>query len=197
MKKLRQYARSHPPGTKRKSCSINRTDRYITIISEEIWAGMYFSRRGLVTHASRDDVTPEWIGINVRQALETSEYHRPPIDIPIDGEQLITMKEESTERRLAFWDDVATTYGYKSKEIAWKKKDHVFISWFYEVEPDIIMKASKSSRTGVHSAWPLSINEGRVFRVPFAASDEDVGHTVLKALARCEASGKSAQPLFP
>jgi len=197
MKKLRQYPKTHPPGTKRKSCSINRTDRYITIISEEIWAGMYFSRRGLVTHASRGDVTPEWIGINVRQALETSEYFSTPPGVPIDRDQRIAMEEESTERRLAFWDDVANTYGYKSREIAWKKTDYVFVAWFYELETDIVMDASKSSRTGVHSAWPLSINEGRVFRVPFAASDEDVGHTVLKALAKCEGPGKSTQPLFP
>lgn len=196
MKKPKQFVKVLPPGTKRKSCSVNRTDRYITVISEEIWGGMYFSRRGLAIHAARD-VTPEWIGANVRQALDTSEYCRPPIHIPIDREQRIAMEEKSTERRLAFWDEVASTYGYKSREMAWKKKDHVFISWCYELEPDIVIKASKSSITGNHSAWPLDKNEGRVFRVPFAASDEEIGNTVLKAFAKCEGPGKSTQPLFP
>lgn len=196
MKQPKQFAKVPPPGTKRKSCSVNRTDRYITIISEEIWGGMYFSRRGLAIHATRD-VTSEWIGANVRQALETSEYYCPPPGVPIDREQRIAMEAASSERRLAFWNEVASTYGYKSRELAWKKKDHVFITWWYEIETDIIIKASKSSITGNHSAWPLDKNEGRVFRVPFTASDEDIGNTVLNAFAKCEGPGKSTEPLFP
>ncbi|MBO1359563.1 contact-dependent growth inhibition system immunity protein [Acetobacter nitrogenifigens] len=188
--------RSHPPGTPHRTCQVNRTDMYITVISDEIWGGMHFSRRGLAIHSARD-VTPEWIGANVRQALETSEYCSPPPGVPIDRDHLIAMKAASSERRLAFWDDVASTYGYKSRDLAWKKKDHLFISWFNGLEPDIVMEASKSSVTGNHSAWPLDRNEGRVFRIPFAASDAEIGETVLKTLAKCEGPGKSTQPLFP
>lgn len=196
MNKPQPQERSRPSRTKRKSCFLGRTDKFIAIVSEEIWGGMYFSRDGLAIHASRE-VTPEWVGAHVRQALETSEHCAPPLGVPIDREQRIAMENASTERRLAFWDEIASTYGYKDREAAWKKRDQLFISWFYETEPDIIIRASKSSRSGSHSAWPRGMNEGRVFHVPFAASDKEIGETVLKALAKCEGPGKSTQPVFP
>lgn len=196
MKKPTQLTNEPPPGTKRKSCSVNRADRYIAIVTEEIWGGMYFSRRGLAIYAIRD-VTSKWIGANVRQALETSEYYCPPPGVPINREQRIAMQEKSNERRLAFWDKVTSTYGYKSRELARKKTDYLFVTWYYELDSDIVIEASKSSRTGNHSAWPQDKNEGRVFRVPFAASDEEIGETVLKAFAKCEGPGKSTAPLFP
>ncbi|WP_215762639.1 contact-dependent growth inhibition system immunity protein [Acetobacter sp. P1H12_c] len=189
-------ARRYPPRTPYKSCNVDCTDKYITVVSEENWGGKYFSRHGLVVHSLRN-VTPKWLGENVRKALESSEYYAPPAGIPIDQQQRIAMEEKSTERRLTFWDEIARIYGYKSRELAWKKKDHVFISWFYKSEPDIEILSSKSSVTGNHSAWPLDINEDRVFLIPFTASDEEIGEMVLKALAKCEGPGKSTEPLFP
>jgi len=187
--------RRRPFGTKDKACSVSRSDRYIVIISKEIWAGDYFSRTGFAVHAPRD-TTPEWIGASVRKALETSEFLLEPDKMPIDADLLAAMKEASSARRLAFWDEIATTYGYKNRETAWKKYDHVFIHWFYETEPNIVMKASKSSRGG-NSAWLLNENAGRIFEVPFTASDTAIGETVLQALAKCEGPGKSTEPLFP
>ena len=179
-----------PFGTKWKSCAVSRSGQWIAIVSEEIWAGLFFSRTGLAIHASRD-VTPEWIGSQVRRALETSEYCVPEDAPPFDVQELVAMKQASSVRRVAFWDEVAATYDYKNREAARKKYDRLFISWFYETEPDIIIHASKSSAGGRHPAWPRAMNEGRVFHVPVAASDEAIGNTVLQALAKCEGPGRS------
>jgi len=187
--------RRRPFGTKRKSCSVSRSDRYIVINADEIWGGVYFSRTGLAVHAPRV-VSLDWIGASVRKALETSSFHIPPDGSPLNREERITMEEVSTARHLAFWDEIAANYDYKNREAAWKKYDHVFVSWFYETEPNIVMKASKSSRGG-NSAWLLNENAGRIFEVPFTASDTAIGETVLQALAKCEGPGKSTEPLFP
>lgn len=93
--------------------------------------------------------------------------------------------------------DLASTYGYKNVGASWKKFDALFVSWFYETEPDIEILSSKSSRVGAHSAWPSNMDEGRVFHVPFAASDAEIGEMVLRAFSRCEGPGKSTEPLFP
>ncbi|MGX7347158.1 contact-dependent growth inhibition system immunity protein [Acetobacter pasteurianus] len=179
-----------------KSCSIMRTDKWISIESEEVWYGIYFSRKGHVIHAPRD-VTLEWIGQNVRLALQTSESFTPIDGGSVDGDALIAMKAASNERRLAFWDDITASYGYKSRDVAWKKFDLVFGSWCFDLTNDITLKSSKSSRGGGHSAWPTNRNEGRVFSVPIDAPDKDIGEAVLKAFAKCEGPGKSTAPLFP
>ncbi|MCP1197728.1 contact-dependent growth inhibition system immunity protein [Acetobacter senegalensis] len=179
-----------------KRCSIRRTDKWISIESEEVWYGTYFSRKGHVIHAPRD-VTPEWIGLNVRLALQTSESFTPVDGSSVDGEALIAMKDASNERRLAFWDDITASYGYKNRELAWKKFDLVFASWWFDLTNEIMLKSSKSSRDGGHSAWPRNRNEGRVFSVPIDASDRDLGEAVLKAFSKCEGPGKSTEPLFP
>ncbi|MGF1277795.1 hypothetical protein [Acetobacter pasteurianus] len=105
--------------------------------------------------------------------------------------------EASNERRLAFWDDITASYGYKSREVAWKKFDLVAASWSFDLTKNIELLSTKSSRGGAHSAWPTNRNEGRVFSVPINAPDKDIGETVLKAFAKCEGPGKSTEPLFP
>ena len=107
------------------------------------------------------------------------------------------MEAASNERRLAFWDDITASYGYKSRDVAWKKFDLVFGSWCFDLTNEITLKSSKSSRSGAHSAWPTNRNEGRAFSVPIDAPDKDIGEAVLKAFAKCEGPGKSTEPLFP
>nr|WP_269150885.1 contact-dependent growth inhibition system immunity protein [Acetobacter sicerae] len=194
MKKPKRIIKRRPYGTKRKSCQINRTDRWISVVSNVIWSGLHFSPTGFAVHSPRD-VTPGWIGAAVRKALEASEYLTPPAGS--DPAPRIAMEACSNERRLAFWEDLASTYGYKNVGASWKKFDALFVSWFYETEPDIEILSSKSSRVGAHSAWPSNMDEGRVFHVPFAASDAEIGEMVLRAFSRCEGPGKSTEPLFP
>jgi len=184
-----------PFGTKAKACTVSRSDRYIAIISKEIWAGDYFSRTGLAVHAPRD-AAPDWIGASVRKALETSEFLLEPDKMPIDADLLATMEAGSTARHLAFWDEIAATYGYKNRETAWKKYDLVNINWYYETETNITLDSTKTTRGG-NTCWLSSENAGRLFEVPFTASDTAVGETVLQALAKCEGPGKSTEPLFP
>ncbi|ATJ89791.1 contact-dependent growth inhibition system immunity protein [Acetobacter tropicalis] len=179
-----------------KRCSIRRTDKWISIESEEVWYGTYFSRKGHVIHAPRD-VTPEWIGLNVRLALQTSESFTPIDGSSVDREARIAMEDASNERRLAFWDDITVSYGYKSRDLAWKKFDLVAASWWFDLTHDIELLSTKSSRGGGHSAWPTNRDKGRVFSVPIDASDRDIGEAVLKAFAKCEGPGKSTEPLFP
>jgi len=184
-----------PFGTKRKSCTVSRSDRYIAIVADEIWAGAYFSRTGLAVHAPRD-AAPEWIGASVRKALETSSFHVPPDGSPLNREERIAMEAASTARHLAFWDEIAATYGYKNREAAWKKYDMVNINWYYETEANITLDSTKTTRGG-NTGWLSSENAGRLFEVPFTASDTAIGETVLQALAKCEGPGKSTEPLFP
>ena len=148
-----------------------------------------------VIHAPRD-IMPEWIGQNVRLALQTSESFTPIDGGSVDGDALIAMKAASNERRLAFWDDITASYGYKSRDVAWKKFDLVAASWSFDLTKDIRLLSTKSSRGGAHSAWPTNRNEGRVFSVPIDAPDKDIGEAVLKAFAKCEGPGKSTEPLF-
>ena len=76
MKKPKRIIKRRPYGTKRKSCQINRTERWISVVSNVIWSGLHFSPTGFAVHSPRD-VTPEWIGAAVRKALEASEYLPP------------------------------------------------------------------------------------------------------------------------
>lgn len=108
---------------------------------------MYFSRKGHIVHAPRD-VTPEWIGQNVRLALQTSESFTPIDGGSVNGDALIAMKAASNERRLAFWDDITASYGYKSRDVAWKKFDLVAAAWRFELTKDIELLSTKSSRGG-------------------------------------------------
>lgn len=104
-----------------------------------------------VIHAPRD-IMPEWIGQNVRLALQTSESFTPIDGGSVDGDALIAMKAASNERRLAFWDDITASYGYKSRDVAWKKFDLVAAAWRFELTKDIELLSTKSSRSGAHSA---------------------------------------------
>lgn len=201
-RKPRILPKLRPYGTRQKHCAISWTDRYIAIHSYDIYGGSHFSPEGVAVHWPRETIRPDWLGKTTRDALQASRFLVPEkcfaSDVPLDREQLIALKEASSERRIAFWDEIAATYGYEDREAAWNRDDLVFGQWFYETEPDIILKATKLSMNGGHhTAWPLDKNEGRVFHVPFAASDEAIGETVLKAFAKCEGPGRSKGPVYP
>lgn len=201
-RKPRILPKLRPYGTRQKHCAISWTDRYIAIYSYDIYGGSHFSPEGIATHRPRDAITPVWLGKTTRDALLASRFLIPEEcfapDVPLNRERRIALEVISSERRIAFWDEIAATYGYEDREAAWNRDDLVFGQWFYETEPDIILSATKLSMNGGHhTAWPASMEPGRVFHVPFAASDAEIGETVLKAFAKCEGPGRSKRPIYP
>ncbi|GAA10409.1 hypothetical protein ACLEIY_18425 [Acetobacter tropicalis] len=44
-------------------------------------------------------------------------------DVSLDREKRIALETSFSERRLAFWDEIAATYGYKNREAAWNRDD--------------------------------------------------------------------------
>lgn len=114
-----------PYGTRQKHCAIIWTDRYIAIYSYDIYGGSHFSPEGIATHRPRDAITPVWLGKTTRDALLASRFLIPEEcfapDVPLDREKRIALETASSERRLAFWDEIAATYGYKNREAAWNR----------------------------------------------------------------------------
>ncbi|MBF0871896.1 contact-dependent growth inhibition system immunity protein [Gluconobacter japonicus] len=160
--------------------------RFLVVECIEIWGGGYFSRTGWSTHAPKD-APPLWIGENFRKALLSSEYFNKPGEPSLNREEVDAMSKTSNARRLAFWEEVASTYGYKKREQAGSCCDMVFAQWHYLVDDFVILTPSKRT-TGGHFAWPSNTKQHKekVMHVPLSVSDEDLGLAVQEALSRCE-----------
>ncbi|MFC0569942.1 contact-dependent growth inhibition system immunity protein [Gluconobacter japonicus] len=170
-----------------KRVGIVMSPRFLVVECKEIWGGSYFSRTGWSTHAPKD-APPLWIGKNFRRALLSSEYFANLAkDPPVDPSARAAMEKESNMRRLAFWEEVASTYGYKKREQAGSCCDMVFAQWHYLVDDFVILTPSKRT-TGGHFAWPSNTKQHKekVMHVPLSVSDEDLGLAVQEALSRCE-----------
>ncbi|QDH26087.1 DUF1436 family protein (plasmid) [Neokomagataea tanensis] len=177
-------------GLHRKSVLIALSPKYISLESQEIWKGVYFSRTGWCVHASKD-ATAQWIGENFRKALLSSEYFNTP-GRPLDKEDRIKMEEVSDKRRLDFCDEIMRTYGYKKREKIGDRCDVVYASWHDLVDDFVTLSASKR-QPGGHSAWgPMDKKKYASTRVtvPLSASDEELGLAIRDALSRCEAPGR-------
>ncbi|MBS1064176.1 CdiI family contact-dependent growth inhibition immunity protein [Gluconobacter wancherniae] len=174
-----------------KSAEIVLSPKYISITSDEIWGGVYFSRTGWCAHAP-GDASPQWIGENFRKALQTSEYFNKP-EVPfLDREEIQLMKEASNRRRIAFLDEIVQTYGYKNRDEVVRRCDMVFTSWHYLIEDFVTLIASKRVPGG-HSAWgPMDKKKYAETNliVPLSVSDEELGLAIRDALSRCEAPGR-------
>ena len=175
----------------RKSAKIILSPKYIAIASDEIWGGIYFSRTGWCAHAPCD-ASAQWIGENFRKALESSEYFNKPGVPSLGRDEINAMKEVSNTRRLAFWGEIAQTYGYKDIDQAGRRCDLVFTSWHDLIE-DFVTLMATLRLPGGHRAWgPMEkkkYTEKRI-AVPLSVSDEALGLAIRDALSRCEASGR-------
>ncbi|GBR51879.1 hypothetical protein AA106555_0718 [Neokomagataea thailandica NBRC 106555] len=175
----------------RKSVIITLSPKYIALVSQEIWGGMYFSRTGWCVHAP-GDTSVQWIGENFRKALLSSEYFDKPELPSLKGEEHDRMQEASNQRRLAFNDEIMRTYGYKIYKQIGDRCDVVFASW-HDLVDDFVTLAASKRRAGGHSAWgPMDKKKYASTRVtvPLSASDEELGLAIRDALSRCEAPGR-------
>lgn len=175
----------------RKSAKIILSPKYIAIASDEIWRGTYFSRTGWCAHAPCD-ASAQWIGENFRKALESSEYFNKPGVPSLGRDEINAMKEVSNTRRLAFWGEIAQTYGYKDSDQAGRRCDLVFTSWHDLIE-DFVTLMATLRLPGSHRAWgPMEKKKYAEKRiaVPLSVSDEALGLAIRDALSRCEASGR-------
>ena len=175
-----------------KDARLCRTDRFIAIISLEVWKGGYFSRRGYVAHAPASADTA-WIGAALRQAIGSSEYFDTP-GKDLDWAELRLMEEASNARRIAFEEDVARTYGFKTAEAAFKTADLVFVEWRDLVDDFIVLLASRRL-PGRHSAWNKFKRPDKFIKVSVSASNEALGLAGLDALSRCEGLRSKPTPL--
>ena len=175
----------------RRSATVILSPKYIAIESNEIWRGSYFSRTGWCAHAPYD-AAALWIGENFRKALESSKYFNKPGVPSLGRDEINAMKEVSNTRRLAFWGEIAQTYGYKDIDQAERRCDLVFTSWHDLIE-DFVTLMATLRLPGGHRAWgPMEkkkYTEKRI-AVPLSVSDEALGLAIRDALSRCEASGR-------
>ncbi|GBR28919.1 contact-dependent growth inhibition system immunity protein [Gluconobacter japonicus] len=169
-----------------KRVGIVMSPKFLVIECKEIWGGSYFSRTGWSTHAPKD-APPLWIGKNFRKALLSSEYFNKPGEPSLDRKEVDAMSKASNAHRLAFWEEVASTYGYKKREQAGSCCDAVSAEWHYLMDDFVILTPTKRT-TGGHFAWPSNTKQHKekVMHVPRSVSDEDLGLAVQQALSRCE-----------
>ncbi|GBQ57980.1 contact-dependent growth inhibition system immunity protein [Acidomonas methanolica] len=173
----------------RKSAGLCLSPKYISIQSREIWGGEHFSRTGWCAHAPWD-ASPQWIGENFRKAITTSEYFNKPGVPSLDREAFAAMEVASRIRRLAFYGEIAATYGYKTIDDIGRRCDVVFTEWHYLVDDIVILRASKRV-SGGHSAWPESRKyQDKLIHVPLSSTDEELGLAIREAFSRCEAPGR-------
>ncbi|AOX17504.1 contact-dependent growth inhibition system immunity protein [Kozakia baliensis] len=172
-----------------KNALLALTPKYISIQSQEIWRGQYFSRTGWSAHAPWG-ASLQWIGENFRKAITTSEYFNDPTAPTVDVTAFRAMEPESKTRRLAFEADIVATYGYKKNEDIGLRCDLLFSEWHYLIDDVVILDATKRMPGG-HRAWPedKKYQDKRV-HVPLSVTDEELGLAIRDAFSRCEAPGR-------
>jgi len=163
-----------------------RTGKYIAVISMDTRGGSFFSTTGWSTFIDHKDANPEWIGENLRKALETSrDYVVEWGEYPLPREKNLEEDKKSFPIYMDFWTRVQEKYGFKDWREAQTKSALVFANWECEQTDQIRFSASRGRGTS-HSAWSTNENQGKVFHVSINASDEELGAVALQALDACQ-----------
>lgn len=163
-----------------------RTQKYFAVISMDNRGGSFFSVTGWSTFIDRKNITPLWIGENLKKALQTSrdlfmewgEYPLPQDKIDAEG-------KKSGPLYMEFWNCIQEKYGFKDWREAQKKSALVFAEWKCEQTNLVHLAASKGRGTS-HSAWYSNENYGKVFYASIDASNQEFGEVALQALDACQ-----------
>ncbi|WP_252345667.1 hypothetical protein [Gluconobacter sp. P1C6_b] len=162
-----------------------RTRKYIAVISMDRRGGSFFSVTGWSTFIDRKDATPEWIGENLRKALETSrDFVMEWNEDPLPRDKMAAESKKSGPLYMEFWGQVREKYGFKDWRDAQTKSALVFVNWECEQTDQVRFAASKG-RGASHSAWYSNENEGKVFHASITASNREFGEVAIQALDVC------------
>jgi len=162
-----------------------RTRKYVAVISMDNRGGSFFSVTGWSTFTDRKDATPEWIGENLRKALETSrDLFMEWGKYPLPQDKIDAEKKKSGPLYMEFWGQVREKYGFKDWRDAQTKSALVFVNWECEQTDQVRFAASKG-RGASHSAWYSNENEGKVFHASITASNWEFGEVAVQALDVC------------
>ena len=163
-----------------------RTRKYIAVISMDTRGGSFFSTTGWSTFIDHKDANPEWIGENLRKALETSrDYVVEWGEYPLPREKNLRKTKNLFLSIWIFGHVFQEKYGFKDWREAQTKSALVFANWECEQTDQIRFSASRGRGTS-HSAWSTNENQGKVFHVLINASDEALGAVALQALDACQ-----------
>lgn len=163
-----------------------RTRKYVAVISMDNRGGSYFSVTGWSTFIDRKDATPDWIGGNLKKALQTSrDLLTEWGNTSLRAERSVVESKKSGPLYMEFWGRVQETYGFKDWRDAQTKSALVFAKWNCEQTDQVRLAASKGRGTG-HSAWYSNENAGKVFHASINASDQEFGEIAIQALNVCQ-----------
>lgn len=162
-----------------------RTRKYVAVISMDNRGGSYFSVTGWSAFINREEAIPEWIGANLKKALQTSR------DLLMEwGNSSLRAEKSKVEAKksgplyMAFWTRVQEKYGFTDWRDAQTKSALVFVCWEPEQTDQVEFAASKGRGTN-HSAWYSNENHGKVFHTSFNASNQEFGEVAIRALNVC------------
>ncbi|MBS1072947.1 hypothetical protein JK222_14780 [Gluconobacter cerinus] len=163
-----------------------RTRKYVAVISMDNRGGSFFSVTGWSTLIDRKEATPEWIGENLKKALQTSrDLFMEWGGLPLPQDKIDAEHKKSGPLFMEFWGRVQETYGFKDWRDARKKSALVFAYWECEQTDQVRLAASKGRGTG-HSAWYSNENAGKVFHASINACDQEFGEIAIQALNVCQ-----------
>lgn len=162
-----------------------RTRKYVAVISMDNRGGSFFSVTGWSAFIDRNEATPEWIGENLKKALETSrDLFMEWGGYPLPQEKIDAEHKKSAPLYMEFWTRVQERYGFKDWRDAQTKSALVFARWESEQTDQVRFAASKGRGTN-HSAWYSNENHGKVFHTSFNASNQEFGDVAIRALNVC------------
>lgn len=121
-----------------------RTRKYVAVISMDKRGGSFFSVTGWSTFIDRKDATPQWIGENLKKALQTSrDLFMEWGGLPLPQDKIDAEHKKSGPLFMEFWGRVQHKYGFKDWRDARKKSALVFADWECEQTDQVRLAASK------------------------------------------------------
>ncbi|QEH96802.1 hypothetical protein [Gluconobacter thailandicus] len=163
-----------------------RSRKYVAVISMDRRGGSFFSVTGWSTFIDRKEATPEWMGENLKKALQTSrDLSMEWGKYPLPQDKIDAEHKKSGPLYMEFWGHVQETYGFKDWRDAQTKSALVFAKWKCEQTDQVHLAASKGHGTS-HSAWYSNENAGKVFHASINASDQEFGEIGIYALNVCQ-----------
>ncbi len=186
-----------PFGTPRKRACVLWTRKFLTIQSEDMMGGLYFSVEG---HFATGDepVSDAWIAENLRQALQTSRMIARTAPPP--GETINELEQRSRARYAAYAEDLRKRYGYRTVDSAFAQALQVSVTLYEDL---LVLRAMNRRRGGIWVAWEkgfagrrgtskhiLCEPEGKYLRLSPSCSDEELARGGREMLRASRISGK-------
>jgi len=169
-------------------CLVFVSEKFFSVFSQVACGWRFTSPRGWCAYTDFP-ASIEWIGENVRKALDTSENLN---DFSADIEFFEKLKKEGLARNDQIWAEIRKAYGYRNATNARSS------TWMVSVNVKKNRDGSSHLRVNMvrrrrNGSWVgAELNEaGMHVLLPLDASPEDLAHAVLAMLKRSTRSNRT------